>query len=150
MLDMRLYNPTGVYDGVERISERMERVIPDDASASGIEVIAGKVVKFLLTEKGSDAFTPEYGGTSMHWQQIASASLPQFKREVFQDIQNCEKFLKSSDNAYGVNGEKLLAINLLKVVYDPRVSPNRVDVYIEIVTTRGKRAVVAITPRSGG
>lgn len=86
MLDMRLYRPSGNYEDVQKVSEEMDRVVPDDPTASGMEIIAGKVVKFLLTEKGSDAFNPDYGGTSMHWLQIAPQSLPQFKREVFQDV----------------------------------------------------------------
>lgn len=149
MLDMRLYRPTGIYEDVQKISEEMDRVVPDDPTATDMEVIAGKVVKFLLTEKGSDAFSPVYGGTSMHWLQIAPQSLPQFKREVFQDVQNCIKFLKTADLDYDIDGERLETINILKIVYDPVRTPNRVDVHLEIITTLGKRAVVAITPRTG-
>lgn len=148
-LDMRLYTPSGVYLDSRLVTEEMDRVAPDDPSADGIEVIAGKVVKFLLTEKGSDAFNPLYGGTSMHWRQIAPQSLPHFKREVFQDIQNCIKFLRQADFEYENEGERLKTINLLRVAYDPYRTPNRVDVYIEVITTLGKRAVVAITPRTG-
>ena len=149
MSDMRLYCPTGVYDGVEKSSEEMGRVLPDDPVSNGIEVIAGKVVKFLLTEKGSDAFDPLYGGTSMHYKQISPAFLPQYKLEVGQDVENCLKHMLQADMEYGVEGEKLQNINLLRVAYDPITSPNRVDIYIEIITTLGKRAVVAITPKSG-
>lgn len=149
MLDMRLYRPSGIYEDVQKVSEEMDRVVPDDPTASGMEVIAGKVVKFLLTEKGSDAFNPDYGGTSMHWLQIAPQSLPQFKREVFQDVQNCIKFLKVADLEYNVDSDRLETINILRVAYDPIRTPNRVDVYLEIITTQGKRAVVAITPRTG-
>lgn len=149
MLDMRLYRPSGIYEDVQKVSEEMDRVVPDDPTAEGMEVIAGKVVKFLLTEKGSDAFNPEYGGTSMHWLQIAPQSLPQFKREVFQDVENCKKFLYSADLDYGVDGERLSNINILRIAYDPVRTPNRVDVYLEIITSLGKRAVVAITPRTG-
>lgn len=149
MLDMRLYSPSGIYVDSQLVSEEMDRVVPDDPTATGMEVIAGKVVKFMLTEKGSDAFNQDYGGTSMHWLQIAPQSLPQFKREVFQDVQNCIKFLKNAELDNEVTGERLYTINLLRVAYDPRLSPNRVDVYLEIITTLGKRAVVAITPRTG-
>ncbi len=149
MADMRLYCATGIYDGVEKTSEQMDRVVADDPVTTGIEVIAGKVVKFLLTEKGSDAFNPLYGGTSMHYKQISPTFLPQYKLEVFRDVENCRKFLMEADLEYEVDGEKLQTLNLLKVVYDPLRSPDRVDVYIEIITTLGKRAVVAITPRSG-
>ena len=148
MIDMRLYKPSGNYEDVNFISEGMERVVPDDATATSIEVIAGKVVKYMLTEKGSDAFDPDYGGTSMHYQQISSAFLPQFRREVGIDVENCQKYIKETEIARNVEGERLLNINLLKVVYKPRVTPNRVDVYLEIITTYGKRACVAITSRT--
>ena len=52
MLDLRLYSPTGNYADRNNVSEYMQLVRPDDPSALDIEVIAGKVVKFLLTSRG--------------------------------------------------------------------------------------------------
>ena len=54
MLDLRLYSPTGNYADRNNVSEYMQLVRPDDPSALDIEVIAGKVVKFLLTSRGSE------------------------------------------------------------------------------------------------
>jgi hypothetical protein len=148
MIDIRLYKPSGEYYDTNNSSEGMDRVVPDDAIARSIEVIAGKVVKFMLTEKGSDAFDGEYGGTSMHYQQMSQMFLPQFKREVHTDVENCEKYIKKSEIANNVSGEKLLTINVLKISYDPVRTPTRVDVFLEINTTLGKRACVAITNRT--
>ena len=148
MLDMRLYKPSDNFEDAQKYIEEMDRVIPDDPTARSIEVIAGKVVKYLLTEKGSDAFDFNYGGTSMHYRQIAPEFLPQFRREVAIDVENCERYIKDKEVSNGVEGERLHSIKLLKVVYEPRLTPTRVDVYLEIFTTYGKHACVAITSRT--
>lgn len=150
MLDLRLYKPSGIFEDTAKVSEEMERVHPEDPSARSIEVIAGKVVKFMLTERGSDAFNAEYGGTSMHYLQMSPTFLPQYKREVFQDVENCIRFIKETEANQGVTGERLETIKVIRIAYNPRITPWRVDVYLEVITTKGKRAVVALNPRTGG
>lgn len=142
MLDLRLYNPTGNYADQTNSSEYMQLVRPEDPSASGIEVIAGKVVKYLLTGRGSDAFDPGYGGVSMHHTQISQALIPQLTLEVHDDVRRCTEFIKRTD---GNDQERLLRINVLDIRYNARLSPDRVDVYLEILTTKNNRAVVALT-----
>ena len=142
MLDLRLYSPTGNYADRNNVSEYMQLVRPDDPSALDIEVIAGKVVKFMLTSRGSDAFTPEYGGVSMHHTQISQTFIPQLTLEVHDDVRRCTEFIKSTD---GNEQERLLRINVLDIRYNALLSPDRVDVYLEILTTKNNRAVVAIT-----
>ena len=133
MLDLRLYNPTGNYTDQTNSSEYMQLVRPEDPSASGIEVIAGKVVKYLLTGRGSDAFDPGYGGVSMHHTQISQAFIPQLTLEVHDDVRRCTEFIKRTD---GNDQERLLRINVLDIRYNARLSPDRVDVYLEILTTK--------------
>ena len=142
MLDLRLYNPTGNYTDQTNSSEYMQLVRPEDPSASGIEVIAGKAVKYLLTGRGSDAFDPGYGGVSMHHTQISQAFIPQLTLEVHDDVRRCTEFIKKTD---GNDQERLLRINVLDIRYNARLSPDRVDVYLEILTTKNNRAVVALT-----
>ena len=142
VVDLRLYTPTGNYADQNNSSEYMQLVRPEDPSALGIEVIAGKVVKYMLTSRGSDAFDPDYGGVSMHHTQISQAFLPQLTLEVHDDVQRCTGFIKRSD---GNNQERLLRINVLDIRYNARLTPDRVDVYLEILTTKNNRAVVAIT-----
>lgn len=150
MLDLRLYKPSGVFVDTDRNSEEMNLVYPDDPTAKSIEVIAGKVVKFMLTEKGSDAFDPDYGGTSMHYTQMSQIFFPQFKREVRTDVENCIRYIKDAEFYQDVRGELLTRVRILKIVYEPRLTPWRVDVYLEILTNYGNRAVVALNPRTGG
>lgn len=144
MLDLRLYSPTGNYADRNRLSEYMQLVKPDDPSALDIEVIAGKVVKFMLTSRGSDAFVPEYGGVSMHHAQICKTFIPQLTLEVHDDVRRCTEFIKNTDSH---DQERLLRINVLDIRYNAILSPDRVDVYLEILTTKNNRAVVAITTR---
>ena len=149
MIDLRLYKPSGqyVYNTHNEV-EIMDSVVPDDTTTSSIEVIAGKVVKFMLTEKGSDAFNPDYGSISMHHMQISQIYIPELRREVDVDVAYCERFLKQAEIDCNVVGEKLYKINVMDVVYKPLITPNRVDVYLEIITTYGKHACVAITNRT--
>ncbi len=148
MLDIRLYKPSGLYVDEKDFVELMERVVPADATAKSIEVIAGKVVKYMLTEKGSDAFNQDYGSTSMHYRHMSEMFFPQFKREVAIDVNNCMNYIKKTEFEGGVEGEKLYKINILKIVYNRKYTPDRVDVYLEVLTTYGKRACVAITNRT--
>ena len=146
MQDLRLYNPTGIYAAREYGgSEQMKLVNPEDPTAVSIEVIAGKVVKFLLTARGSDAFNPEYGGVSMHHEQISQAYIPQLTFEIHNDVEACTRFIKNAEKNYSVGGERLSHIVVRDVRYDARLTPYRVDVYLEVFTTYGKSAVVAIT-----
>jgi len=148
--DLRLYNPTGIYAEKDLGGgEQMRLVMPEDPTATSIEVIAGKVVKFLLTARGSDAFNPTYGGVSLHHVQISQAYIPQLTFEVHSDVEACTAFIKDMEKNYAVRGERLSHINVRDIRYDPRLTPYRIDVYLEIVTTLGKRAVVAITNQTG-
>mgnify|MGYP006873166750 CR=1 FL=1 len=148
MLDIRLYKSTADYDVVDLISEEMTRAYPDDPTARSIEVIGGKVVKFLLTRKGTDAFNPDYGGTALHNNQISESYLPQIALELNIDVENCYNFIKATELSADVVGEKLLRIDIDDIAYDPDVDPTRIDVYLTIYTTYGKHAVVAITNKT--
>jgi len=148
MQDIRLYKPSGVYADKKQLVEVMDSVNPDDSTAVSIEVIAGKVVKYMLTVKGSDVFNPDYGSTSMHYLHMSNLFFPQFKREVYTDVTNCENFIKKSEQSEAVTGDKLYKINVLNIVYNSNSSPDRVDVHLEILTTQGKRACVAINNRT--
>lgn len=57
-------------------------------------------------------------------------------------MRRCTEFIKKTD---GNDQERLLRINVLDIRYNARLSPDRVDVYLEILTTKNNRAVVALT-----
>lgn len=140
-MDLRLYNPTGEVEP-DSFSEYTTQARVDDTIAKGIEVIGGKVVKYLLTGKGSDAFNPEYGGTALHHQQISRQHIPKLRLELLNDLRNCRKFIQDTEK--DVHGERLSLLNLLNVRYREDLTPTRVDVHIEVITNRNNRAVVAL------
>ena len=149
MLDTRLYSATNrIVRNNEVHYEEMDLVTADSAPATSIEILANKVVKFMLTARGSDAFEPNYGGVSMHRGQICDAYLPKLRLEVLDDISRCQTYINQSEAQLAANdteSERLYTIVLRDIKYDPLVTPTRVDVYIEIISTTGKREVVAIT-----
>ena len=148
MLDIRFYKDTGRYLDIYGTDEYMQEDLPDAPSATSIEVIAGKVVKYLLTEKGSDAFDPMYGGRALHYRQISTQFIPQLTFELYADVEACISFIKKAEENANVTGERLANVIVKDVRYDPVRYPNRLDVYIEIITTLGKRAVVVINNKT--
>lgn len=146
-MDTRLYTSVGsVTRSPTEHYELMEEARAVAEPANGIEILGGKVVKFLLTEKGSDAFEPEYGGTALHHTQISQSFIPKLRLELLEDLDRCAQFIKRSDLNIPLysDAERLYALNLKDVQYN-RQTPNRLDVYLEIISTTGKREVVTIT-----
>lgn len=70
-------------------------------SAKDDEVIINKVLKFLLTEKGTDLFDPEYGS---NWvilsRSISIDNLDRLSIEVTNDIERCKSYLKDSSDQF--------------------------------------------------
>lgn len=149
MIDTRLYSATNrIVRNNEVHYEEMDLVTADSTPATSVEILANKVVKFMLTARGTDAFEPNYGGVSMHHGQICDAYLPKLRLEVLDDISRCQTYINQSESQLAANdadSERLYTIVLRDIRYNPLVTPTRVDVYIEIISTTGKREVVAIT-----
>lgn len=149
MSDLRLYQSLNkVYRSATEHYEEMEPVGVEENSANGIEVLAGKVVKFLLTRRGTDAFYPNYGGIALHHGQICDAYIPKLRIEMLDDIDRCATYITQGESQLATTdttSERLHSINLKNLVYSQRQDPTRLDVYIEIIGTSGKREVVAIT-----
>lgn len=150
MLDTRLYCATNrIWRDAVSHYEEMDLVTADSTPATSIEVLANKVVKFMLTERGTDAFEPDYGGVSMHHLQICEAYLPKLRLEVLDDIDRCQTYINKAEQtglaSNDTTSERLYTIKLHDLVYNPRKTPTRVDIYLEIISTSGKREVVAIT-----
>lgn len=133
-MDIKLYNFK------ERDTE-LPRSELEDAPASGLEVIANKVVKFLLTSYGSDALDPEYGGRALQVTQFSEQYIPKLRLELEEDIKRCLSYIKK----YSKNEEKLMHLILVNLKYDPVLSPGRVDAYIELITNKNNRALLDVS-----
>ena len=147
MIDLRFYKSVdNITKTTEVFNERMELSVSSEPVAHSIEILAGKVVKYLLTAKGSDAFDPNYGGISLHHTQMSEDYLPKFRLEVLEDLANCADYIRSTSEKqlddYDTESDRLYTINLIDIKY---VVFTRVDVYIEIISTNGKHHVVTIT-----
>lgn len=147
-MDLRLYLNTGTYDSYPDVSELTSRSKADSYNATGIEVIANKVVKFLLTYKGTDALDPDYGGIALHYGQISESFMPRFSMEMQNDVQRCREFIRKTELSLPSTAEKMRNLILQDIKYNSKISPDRVDVYIEIITTSNNRALVALPNRT--
>ena len=143
-MDVRLYNNTGTFEDAYDISELTSKAFADDKNATNIEVIANKVVKYLLTSKGSDALDSEYGGVALHYGQISESFMPRFTLEMQNDVRRCKEFIRRSEMSLSADMEKMSNIILRDIRYNFKTTPDRVDVYIEIITNKNNTAIVAV------
>jgi len=142
-IDIKLYSNTDKYEDLQEISELMKSTVLDKNPASELEVMGNKAVKFMLTSIGSDALAPEYGGRSMFIMSMSREYLPKFRLEVENDLRRCTDFIKGSEVDLPAGTEKLSNIRLKGIDYNYNISPSRIDVYIEIVTTKKNKALVS-------
>lgn len=102
MEDIKLfaYNKPFVANSNETFLEYSSNAITMP-SAKDDEVIINKVLKFLLTEKGTDLFDPEYGS---NWvilsRSISIDNLDRLSIEVTNDIERCKSYLKDSSDQF--------------------------------------------------
>lgn len=132
-MDIKLYTrPTQTKD-----TELMHDAGLSDAAADALETLAGKVVRFLLTTKGTCALDLEYGGTAFSHNQISREFIPKLRLEVQRDITRCFKYIKSTEDPRDTsNRAKLGSIILREIMYNPYKTTG-CAVKIEIVTTTG-------------
>jgi len=116
----------------------------EDIVTSGVEIIAGKVLKFLLTSKGSDPFDKEYGAYLTSFTQISESYVPRMALEVRSDIKRCQDYITREEASLPDTQEKLSHITLLKIDYNPKLIRDRVDIHIEIKTNKNNTAALRI------
>ena len=145
--DIRLYKQTGEFVDIERTSETTLSAYLSDSPASGIEVIANKVVKFMLTSYGSDTLEPRYGSRSMSITQMSKGYLPKFRIELDKDIKRCIQYIRAAEFDLGKDNEKLSTIMLRGINYNPGITPTVINIYLEIITNKRNHALVSINRR---
>ena len=138
--DLKLYIPGGKISG---------EILPtDEASCSSspssrLEVLAGKVVKFLLTYRGSDATNKDYGGIALHHPNISRAYLPKLTMELSDDVERCTKYIIGSEKNLPKNLARLSRINIAAVTYDEAVR-DALTVKLEIITNTNELAPIVL------
>lgn len=144
MRDLRIYTNTGIYEGTTTDSEMVAPSPVTTAPVSRFETIAGKVVKFMLTTIGSDATDPTYGSYMLTYTQIAEKFIPRFQVEIKNDLARCSEYIRKSEANYSSDVEKFAYAELKDIKYDRDLSPNRIDIYILVVTSAGNSSVLSV------
>ena len=164
-MDIKIYHPGEIPTGVEaftRYNDKLEKYAYKnstsekykespltDAPVNTLEVIGGKVVKFMLTAKGSDAFAPEYGANLTLYNFINKSLAARIKFDISRDIFRCAEYIKGTEKSLPINSEKLLAIIFLEFRYSMDIR-TRFDVYLEIRTTKKHIALLNVPIELGG
>lgn len=147
-MDLRLYK----IDDTTRYSlegDAMEVSSSQNDMAEGLEVLANKVVKFLLTIQGSDAVDPDYGCTLSGYTLISTRDLPVVQLQLVEDLERCAGYIKAAEYSGLDNDTRLSAIELVKLVYDKNSARDVLHVYIRIKTKSSKEAVLQIPVTAG-
>ena len=108
-----------------------------------LEVLSGKVVKFLLTRRGSDAFDPSYGGIALHHANVSRSYLPKLAMELADDISRCTTYIAEAEKSLPQGLSRLSRINIIGVQYDES-SRDTITVRLEIITTKSEKAYVVL------
>ena len=119
-----------------------------DNIATDIEVLAGKVVKYLFTIRGSDVFDPSYGSHLMEYTQITKQDMSRLHMELLSGIRDCTAFIQKGEDANCLEERKLQSIQLIDLKYNSRGSRDRVDIFIKIVSKAGKEVLLDVPLKS--
>ena len=149
--DIKLYYNTHIYTpsylGIERniewdVSEEVKSTPIDDKVVGYLNTLANKVVKYLLTTRGSDIINPEYGGYGSSRTWIHEGFRARYIQELQNDIKRCTEYIQSKETP-GPNNERLRTIIMEKIEYTPTHKPTDIHIYLRILTTQGNVAVLS-------
>jgi hypothetical protein len=134
-LDLKLYT----YDSNVKISQIDTAMLSEgyvtQSAVSGLEKIVGKVVKYLLTEKGSDLFDPEYGSLWAGFSQVAGSQLSRLRITIDSDIRSCISYLVAQEKDLPAAQEKLRSVEFLGFWKDTSTGVEQVLMNIRVRTT---------------
>jgi phage baseplate assembly protein W len=123
---------------------QMKEASPQGPVVNGLEVVANKVVKYLLTIKGSDMVDPTYGCTLMEYTQITKNHLPRLQLELLSAIKNCKAFIQANEQKDSAGDYRLRNIELIKLEYGRAPLKDTVHIHLRITARSGKDALLEI------
>jgi len=109
------------------------------------EIIANKVIKYFLTEKGSDLLNPEYGVKSLPVSELSESHLPYFREELKEDINRCVKYFKNTEVR---KSERLKKIILKKLRVREKNGSQKGEIVLEVVTNKNNKANIRLWANS--
>jgi hypothetical protein len=138
--DLRYFIGTDVmYDPLNENTTTVDMLA---TPTSGSEVLANKVVKYLLTYRGSDAIEPYYGGTALHQTNFDESYIPQLRTMLLSDIADCISYIKSTETEY--TEYKLGDVDLVEFTYDSTSKDIQLHVHIAVYDTDGNKTPLFI------
>ena len=144
-MDMTIMRLEGAVQIQNDIARRMvaEADVDTETTHERLRIICSKVLKYLMTAKGSDAFDPTYGGTALHGHNVGEAMLPELRLKLIKDIADCVAYLKEAEfNKTSNYTERLESVTLVSLDYDRKLAPTELRIRLRIITTYGNVAVV--------
>jgi len=111
---------------------------------SGIEVLANKVVKYLLTIQGSDVMDKTYGCSLVEYTQITKSRLPVLQLELVNALSRCTTYIKAGEATDAALDSRLHHIELTKLTYNPSTLRDTVHIYLKIVAQSGQNALLEL------
>ena len=136
--DLRFYKDAGTW--YDTLNKNTEKAFPADPPTKGLEVLTGKVVKYLLTYYGTDPLNPSYGGRALQFTVIPRNYAPQIRMQLLDDIKRCVAFIKSTETKY--TECKLGNIELVDFTYSGDKSNTQIHVHIRVTDIEGNAAPV--------
>ena len=134
------------YTGAD--SEKLTQAPLIDVPANTIETIGGKVVKFMLTAFGTDAFDPQYGANLTLYNFINLELSRRIRFDINNDLLRCTAYIKNAEKSLPITAEKLMSLSMLDFIYNDNIR-TRFDVYVEILTTKSNAAILQIPIKAG-
>lgn len=132
MSDLRLYKELYYSHPLEIVDVKGNRT-------SRLETIANKVVKYILTDRGSDMVDPTYGSSFI---PTSTTDLQRITYVVANTITSCITFIKDTERSLSNTIEKLSTINLLSVEIIDR---DKLKIRISILTTFKNYALLDVS-----
>lgn len=134
-LDLKLYT----YDSNVKYNQIDTALLSEgyvtQSAVSGLEKIVGKVVKFLLTEKGSDLFDPDYGSVWIGSTQVAGSQLSRLRITIDSDIRSCITYLVAQEKDLPATQERLRSVEFLGFWKETSTGVEKVLMSIRVRTT---------------
>ncbi len=141
--DLRLYYNTYKFKDLTRTIELVSSNKIDDTPVDYLQTLANKVVKYLLTMRGTDVIDWSYGSTTAHTTQLNSKLFSKYTYDFVQDLKRCCEYIQRTETPND-DGERLAAIKLVRIDYNRDKRPNELYKFIDITTTFGRHALVAV------
>lgn len=149
MTDLKLfdYNETIRFGADGTQLDRLASASISSTESGRLETIVNKVVKFMMTEYGSDPFDTEYGSRWSTTMQLSRDFAPQYIVMVTNDLDRCIAYIKNAEKTLASSIEKLYTVQFNGLEFnnvDESIS-SEVLISLTIYTNLGNKAIFSLS-----